>query len=212
MPNRTRNFQHIQDCVENMIQSIPAHGKLDLQPKFFELTFNTTMFLLFGHTASSGEWEELSSQESTFAGAFNVAQGYLNYLYLARRGRLRLTAWLLDNKVFRKACRTCHTFIDSAVKEALAKLPSPEKTHESPDESSYVFVEAAAQQTRDPKVIRDQCLNLLLAGRDTTACCLTWCLYVIDRESVMRAPKPANNGPGGSLLVTRESWRDFEER
>lgn len=26
--------------------------------------------------------------------------------------------------------------------------------------------------------LRDQLLNVLLAGRDTTACCLSWTLYV----------------------------------
>ena len=42
------------------------------------------------------------------------------------------------------------------------------------EKESYVFVEALAQQTKDPLVLRDQCLNVLLAGRDTTGCCLQW--------------------------------------
>jgi cytochrome P450 len=31
----------------------------------------------------------------------------------------------------------------------------------------------------DPKLIRDQLLNILLAGRDTTACLLTFVTYVM---------------------------------
>ena len=31
----------------------------------------------------------------------------------------------------------------------------------------------------DPKVIRDQLLNILMAGRDTTACLLTYVTYVM---------------------------------
>jgi cytochrome P450 len=40
----------------------------------------------------------------------------------------------------------------------------------------HSFLDALIQETRDPKVLRDQLLNVLLAGRDTTACCLTWTL------------------------------------
>lgn len=45
------------------------------------------------------------------------------------------------------------------------------------DAKTSVFIEALIQQTKDPQVLQDQCLNVLLAGRDTTACCLHWTLY-----------------------------------
>jgi cytochrome P450 len=34
-----------------------------------------------------------------------------------------------------------------------------------------------ASYTRDPKVIRDQLIAVLLAGRDTTAATLSWCFH-----------------------------------
>ena len=37
------------------------------------------------------------------------------------------------------------------------------------EQKGYVFLYELAKQTRDPKVLRDQLLNILVAGRDTTA-------------------------------------------
>ena len=131
------------------------------------------MFLLFGNSILAADWGEVSGLESEFATAFNTAQGYLAY-----RSRLGPFYWLLNGRKFRDACRTCHRFIDAAVAKALrSSAQHSEKNEEDgPGTVSYVFVEALAQQTKDRQVIRDQCLNLLLAGRDTTGCCLQWTL------------------------------------
>ena len=43
----------------------------------------------------------------------------------------------------------------------------------------HSFLNALIQKTRDSKILRDQLLNVMLAGRDTIACCLTWTLYVV---------------------------------
>lgn len=140
-----------------------------MQPLCFKLTFNTTMFLLFGDDVEDAEWGEVAGQESKFAAAFNLAQDYL-----ASRGRLGDLYWLLNDRKFKEACDMCHQFVDGAVERALATSESKE----TDEKEGYVFIKALVQQTRDPQVLRDQCLNVLLAGRDTTGCCLTWSLYV----------------------------------
>lgn len=179
--NRSRNFEQIKECVEGLIAAVPASGVVDLQPLCFRLTFDTTMFLLFGDSVAANDWGQVAGHESEFSKAFNVAQEYL-----ADRGRLGPFFWILNGQRFREACRTCHRFMDGAVRKALAVS---EKSHpavgmkpasgQGDDENSgYVFIEALVHETRDPKVIRDQCLNVLLAGRDTTGCCLQWTLYV----------------------------------
>ena len=45
-----------------------------------------------------------------------------------------------------------------------------------------MFIDALIQETRNKKELRDQCLNVLLAGRDTTACCLSWTLRLLARH------------------------------
>jgi cytochrome P450 len=166
MSKRFENFEQIKDAVNDLIANVPEDGVVDLQPLFFRLTFETTLFLLFGQHLPSLKSEGISNQEEKFSEAFNTGQDYL-----AQRGRLGGFYWIFSGSKFRQACQICHDFVDSAVNKALEN--STRKSIHS-EKGSYTFVDALIQETRDPKVLRDQCLNILLAGRDTTACCLTW--------------------------------------
>jgi cytochrome P450 len=167
--NRAENFGQLKACVENLIDRIPVQGIVDLQPLFFQLTFDTTTFLLFGKSMSSLRSQEVAGQESEFAEAFNVGQDYLSH-----RSRLGEYYWLMNDRVFRDACKTCHRFVDDAVQGAVKDLNDCNgAAHEN---TSYTFLKALLQETSNTKILRDQCLNILLAGRDTTACLLSWTL------------------------------------
>ena len=168
--NRSENFEQIKSCVDNLLSCIPADGVVDLQPLFFRLTFDTTTFLLFGKTMSSLSAADVAGKESEFADAFNLSQDYLSH-----RGRLGDLYWLINTRRFRNACRTCHRFVDDAVRDAISQTRQRTKEEER-ERSSYVFINALVQETSDLRILRDQCLNILLAGRDTTACCLQWTL------------------------------------
>ncbi|CAJ2507307.1 Uu.00g084930.m01.CDS01 [Anthostomella pinea] len=158
-------FTQDGECVQRLVDSIPGNGVVDLQPLFFKLTFEITMFLLFSkHAYNLGE---VTEKESTFAGAFNLAQDYL-----AHRGRLGDMYWLFNDKKFHDACKICHDFIDATVGKALEAGKG--NIDNDDDEGNYVFIDALVQQTRNPTILRDQRLNVLLAGRDTTGCCLSW--------------------------------------
>ncbi|PLB34797.1 cytochrome P450 [Aspergillus candidus] len=171
MNNRMENFEQVRSAVDALIDCVPEDGVVDLQPLFFRLTFETTLFLLFGQHLPSLKADGITGLESEFAEAFNRGQNYL-----AQRGRLGDLHWLIDGKDFRKVCKICHDFVDGAVKKALDRYV-PSKSADS--DESYTFVDAIIEKTRSPKVLRDQCLNILLAGRDTTACCLTWTLRLL---------------------------------
>jgi cytochrome P450 len=67
-------------------------------------------------------------------------------------------------------------FVLPFVHSALA-LPAEELEKRSKSEKSFTFLHALASYTRDPKVIRDQVISVLLAGRDTTAATLSWAFY-----------------------------------
>lgn len=178
LTNRLRNFEQIKACVRDLIANIPKSGSVDLQPLFFRLTFDTTTHLLFGRSMSSLKDVEVAGKESEFAVAFNTAQDYL-----AHRGRLGEFYWVMNSHAFAQACKTCHGFVDEAVQKALEdSKEGAEAMDDKDDGKSYVFLDALAQETRDPKVLRDQCLNLLLAGRDTTACCLSWSFRLLARH------------------------------
>ncbi|KAF1963786.1 cytochrome P450 52A11 [Byssothecium circinans] len=201
--NRYQNFVEIKTSVERLLAKVPPDGVVDLQPLFFRLTFDTTMFLLFDELMSYLTSDEAAGQESEFATAFNVGQEYLSH-----RGRLGPFYWITNTPGFRKACRTSHSFVDAAVQRGLdvvdTKLDQPVG-----ETNQYAFIDALMQKTRDKRVLRDQCLNILLAGRDTTACCLTWTLRLLARHPMvldkLRAEIESITGLGkDAALPTRE--------
>ena len=49
-----------------------------------------------------------------------------------------------------------------------------EKGPATDKKEKYIFLEALAEEVRDPVELRSQLLNILLAGRDTTASLLGW--------------------------------------
>ncbi len=106
-----------------------------------------------------------------FANAFDTGQHYL-----AVRGRLGDLYWLFGGKKFRAACDFVHSFVDNIVADALNKKRVEPSSELEEEKQNYLFIDALISRTRDPRVIRDQLVNVLLAGRDTTACLLSWTL------------------------------------
>lgn len=105
--------------------------------------------------------------ELAFSKAFDV-----NQAHMAHGFRLGDLYWLYNPKEFRDNNKTIKRFIDHWVQNALKKASS-EKELEG-GHRKYVFAEAVAKQTQDPEEIAAQMLNILLAGRDTTASLLSW--------------------------------------
>ncbi|KAL9109660.1 MAG: hypothetical protein Q9227_005698 [Pyrenula ochraceoflavens] len=203
--NRNENFEQIKECVEALLDGIEASRTVDLQPLFFRLTFDTTTFLLFGESMSALRSQDIAGRESEFADAFNLGQDYLSH-----RGRCGDFYWMMNPPAFRRACKTCHKFVDGAVREALERSDRTRKS----DNESYIFIEALIEETKDTKVLRDQCLNILLAGRDTTACCLLWTFRLLARHpevlSRLRAEIKSVAGLGsGSSQPTRNDLKQM---
>ena len=142
---------------------------MDLQPLFFLLTLDVTTAAVLG-TSTNSLQDRGGKLGLAFADAFDTAQHYL-----AVRGRLGDLYWLFGGKKFRAACDFVHGFVDKIVADALGKK-SDKRPSGSGGEESYLFIDALVTRTRDPKIIRDQLVNVLLAGRDTTACLLSWTL------------------------------------
>ena len=148
--------------VDDLINALPNRGIVDLQPLFFRFTLDTTTAFLFGESVNSLRAPE-STSETTFATAFNVAQDCL-----AKRMRLPTLSWLIGRKRFTKACEEVHRFVDQIIDRNL---------HNENDRGRYVFLNSLAKETEDRTALRSHIINILVAGRDTTASVLTWILY-----------------------------------
>ncbi|KAL9636695.1 MAG: hypothetical protein Q9204_002163, partial [Flavoplaca sp. TL-2023a] len=180
--NRANIFTQVEEHTEYLVNCIPTGQFVDLQTLFFRFTFDTTTFLLFGKSMNSLQAtfkrDESNTGEARFSEAFRVSQDFL-----FRRGRLGDLYWLIGGKEFRRQCSIVHEFIDEAVQGAFSAEYQKDKAADV-----HSFLDALIQQTRDPKVLRDQLLNVMLAGRDTTACCLTWTFLRIKSRLLAQHP------------------------
>ena len=141
-------------------------GVVDLQPLFFRLTLDVATKFLFGESVHSLKAPKFSN-EQRFGETFNTAQAVV-----AKRFRLGDLYWMIGGSEFRKACSDVHDFADQLIDRNI--LRGYGKTN--------VFLDEVADGTADRIALRGQIINLLVAGRDTTACLLTWTFFLLVRH------------------------------
>jgi len=161
---------------------------IDLQPLFFRLTLDSATEFLFGQSVES-QLAELPGysppknvpaiDHKTFAYFFDKSQADM-----ARMARFGPLHWLMLSKETKYMYKQCHAFIDHFVHLALSKPQNLEKSSEKDTGSSgsskkYVFLDALVESTRDPLELRHELLNILLAGRDTTASLLSFIFMLL---------------------------------
>ncbi|KAF4766862.1 hypothetical protein N7455_005527 [Penicillium solitum] len=172
-----------EEHVQKAMQALPvaANGwtaTTDIQSIFFRLTIDSATEFLFGESVESqlGALNNLNRPEDSFANYFDRSQWVC-----AQRSRFEKLAFLAENKETKFSDKQVHSFVDKVVSNALAASQAEKKA--SPDQkSSYVFLEALLEVTRDPVELRSQLLNILLAGRDTTASLLSWTTLMLARH------------------------------
>ncbi|KAJ5549937.1 hypothetical protein N7461_004635 [Penicillium sp. DV-2018c] len=167
-----QNLDHFREHVDNLINRLPSSGIVDLQPLFFDMTLDTATALLFGRSVYSlRAGIDQHKENKLFAESFNVAQEGL-----AKRFRIAPWHFLYNPPAFRKACANVHRFVEGYIKEL--DLENAERH----DMKQYGFIKQIAEESASLKELRDQLLNVLLAGRDTTACCLSWTFRLLVRH------------------------------
>lgn len=117
-----------------------------------------------------------ASWTTEFARAFDDGQNTL-----ARKSRFMTKHWMYDSFAYQRDRKIVREFADHFVSKALASTQSEKKASKNGRER-YVFLDALIEQTRDPIELRSQSLNILLAGRDTTASLLGWVFYILARH------------------------------
>jgi len=120
------------------------------------------------------------SEQKNFAAAFDYGQ-----FELLTRSRLGPFLFLYHNPKFNQACKVVHNFVDRFVYRALEyrrARDEEEKLGVKLSKERYVFLNELAKATNDPIQLRDELLNILVAGRDTTAGLLSNTFHVLSRR------------------------------
>ncbi|OSS54343.1 hypothetical protein B5807_00563 [Epicoccum nigrum] len=166
-----------------MLKHIPQDGStVDLQELFFMLTIDTATEFLFNHSTNTlrmANQKEDDNEDVVFGKMFNYAQDDI-----ATRLRLGPLDRFRKNVKGKEAIQICHTYIEKFVDDAIKfkQEQDEEKKTGSQQNERYIFIHELAKQTQDRQRIRDELINILLAGRDTTASLLSNMFFEIAKR------------------------------
>ncbi|MCJ1315275.1 hypothetical protein MMC15_000592 [Xylographa vitiligo] len=163
-----QNLEGFREHVENLVDAVSASsGIVDLQPLFFRFTLNTTISMILGQSVEIFK-HEIGDE---FSKSFNKAS-----LVTATRVRLGDLYWLYAPKGFSTACKTVKTYTDQFVRDALQQDRDQAKVSDQ-----YTFITDLMNEHQDLQLVRDQVINVLIAGRDTTAATMSYIFRLLVR-------------------------------
>ena len=155
----------LEQHFQQLLQHIPREGSMvDLQPLFFKLTLDTSTHLLFGESTNCLDLNGENEQSLQFAKAFDRCQNVSDKNLFVIIFEEVLPKFLKQGSQFNKDVKTLHSFVDAIISRNLLNSKQSAELN-----GKYVFLHELISQTTDIVKIRSELLNVLLAGRDTTA-------------------------------------------
>lgn len=161
--------EHIESMIERLKSSSDA--EVDLQKEFYRLTLNTTIAMILGRPLEDyegriGDQFSTSFDEASRVTGTRIRLGDLYYIYRPRG--------------FLKACQTIRDYTYGFVSRALEA--ASKDGNDLTDTRSGSFIQDLYDHKPDIGLVRDQVLNILIAGRDTTAAAMSYAFLLLLRN------------------------------
>lgn len=177
--SQVADLTSFESLIQDMFALLPRDGQtvVDLQALFFRYTMDSATEFLFGQSVNTLRKTE---SELDFAEAFSYAQEAI-----ITRGMLGpLAAFYRDSKA--DQCNAiCRDFARQFVEEAVRSVESEKQASvedKQEGRQKYIFSHALARNTSDKDQILDELMNVLLAGRDTTASMLSNMFFMLAKN------------------------------
>ncbi|KAL8692138.1 MAG: hypothetical protein Q9218_002780 [Villophora microphyllina] len=155
-----KHFQHL-------LNAVPRDGStVDLQDLFFKMTLDIATQFLFGESTHTLIPEKRRPEDDEFVEAFTYTQNIID-------GKQGILSLFLPDRRFRRSCKIIHQWVDALIERSLANKKRTEATKSDHSTGRYVLLYELSAQTSDKVRMRAELLNILLAGRDTTASLLS---------------------------------------
>ncbi|KAJ5653071.1 hypothetical protein N7490_000074 [Penicillium lividum] len=194
--------KHVQKLIPLLGGSHSPHASrvVDVGSLFFRYTLDAATDYLLGQGTDS-----LENPATRFAEAFRFVQQRQAELF-----RFGVFSPLMSRKEFRQSLKVMDEFIQPYI-ETVLSLSTAELDQKLSKRET--FLDALARFTRDPQVLRDQLVAVLLAGRDTTAGTLSFCLYELSRhpEVVAKLREEIRDHLGVGAGGQKPSYTDLKE-
>ena len=211
-PNFTRSqvgdLATFEAHISQLIDRIPKDGStVDLQELFFRLTIDSATEFLFGESTNTLAPSTSTESPARFAEAFNRSQAFTGEV-----GRNGFLSKFVSKKEFHSDVKYVHEFADRYVQRGLEirKTYDLEKANGKEEGERYVFLSELVKQTSDPIQIRSELLNILLAGRDTTASLLSNVWFILARRPDIWEKLQAEVSQLGEELPTFAQIKDMK--
>jgi cytochrome P450 len=186
---RLEQFSVYEEHIRRLIDCMPPDGQpVNLQDLFFGFTIDTSTAHLFGSSSRLLDAENSSSKGPELANAFNRAQrASVEKFALGWADRLRpQPQYVRDTQLIHKfadqyiedACEARKGSIQRSNEQEVAYNNSEEMEAQMPRNVLEEFL----RHTDDPEEIRAGLLNLMVAGRDTTASLLSNLWHCLSRN------------------------------
>ncbi|EKM59240.1 uncharacterized protein PHACADRAFT_249546 [Phanerochaete carnosa HHB-10118-sp] len=223
--------RHAEEAMHKMKARLAEGYAVDFQDLIARFTLDSATEFLFGscvaslsstlpypHTAPAhllGQQRGASAPEA-FARAFAEAQSKLNFRF--RMGWLWPWFELLGSET-RAPMETVDAFLDPILAAAVEKAERtkrenggsvPENMEEI--EEDETLLDHLVKYTDDRKILHDEVLNIMIAGRDTTAITLTVAIYFLSQhpEVLRRLRQEILEKVGPSRRPTYEDIREMK--
>lgn len=196
-----RDLETFTNPIETLISSFQgSKGVVDLQPAFFRFTLATTTMLLFGESIETilSEAEQVEFAEhfdsATWVSAVRLPMAHLAFLY--------------NTPSYRKSCKIVRRYADYFIEKAFQYAQDSGKEEAT---EKYPFIFDLHTEYQDRSLLRDQLVNVLLAGRDTTACTMSWTIFHLVRhpEMLQRLQKEIDEVTGSETVLTRAHTKNM---
>lgn len=172
---------HIE-ILEKLIR-LQKGQTFDIQPLFHKLTMDTATEFLFGESVSSLQFElpdkDIDPEELQSKIVFDQSLLFVQE-YQFFRVLFFDYGWIWNSARFRRSNANIHEFTKKAI-EKIRELRKQKGAAEK-NELLYIFLDELMKQTTDPDILRDEALNIMLAGRSTTASLLLSIFYELARN------------------------------
>ena len=153
---------------------------VDLQPMFLKMTFELMTEFLYGHMPSQVGQMTNAPDAEEFGYHFDAGKGFL-FTRLAL-GKLY---WLHRSSAFSRHAEKIHQYVDFYIRAKLQheqmKSTTKQESQEPATKRKFVLLDELYKLTSNAQEIRGETLNVLSAGRDTTASLLSWIFYFLSR-------------------------------
>jgi cytochrome P450 len=167
--DKVRDLEIFDKWAGILISKLPPEGHtVDICELFYRMTLDVTTDYLLGNSVNS-----LNNPKHEFAQAFNEVQRIQMMITILAPLNSLIPKWN-----YNRGIKVLEKFMAPFIDRTLS-IPYEELEKLSKNDKDFTFLHNMARFSRDPKVIRDQIMAILIAGRDTTAATLSWTIYEI---------------------------------